>query len=69
MPETVQLRNTGTADVLVDGMVFEKADYIDWDFAIAPGTLAAGAKYTTPNQPYLDVAGMRVQAISVPMFD
>lgn len=69
MPETVQLRNTGTADVLVDGMVFEKVDYIDWDFAIAPGTLAAGAKYTTPNQPYLDVAGMRVQAISVPMFD
>lgn len=69
LPETLQLRNTGTADVLADGMVFGKVDYIDWDFAIAPGTLAAGAKYTTPNQSYLDVAGMRVQAVSAPMFD
>lgn len=69
LPTTLQVRNTGDGILLVDGMVFEKVTHVDWEFAVSPGTLAAGGKYTSPVQSHLDVAGVEIQSVSVPTFN
>lgn len=69
LPSTLQLRNSGPSTIMVDGMVMEKVNYVDWDFAFAPGTIAAGAKFTSANQGYPDTAGTPLSSIGLPMFD
>lgn len=68
-PATLQLRNSGDTMLLVDGVMFERVDYMDWEFSFTPGTLAVGAKYTSPTQTHSDVLGAAISSVGMPMFD
>lgn len=68
---SVRVNNTGTVPLLFDGLVMEKAAYIDWNFAFSPGTLAVGGTATSANQSPVDFAGVTgiVRGTSSPWFD
>jgi len=68
---SLNFTNTGTAIILFDGVKCERSAYIDWNFALATGTIAAGASFTSPTQSYVDMIGTSglIQSMSHPKFD
>lgn len=54
----LKIMNSGTVNVLLDGIYYEKAEYIDWNFAFAVGTLTPGQVLISAAQSSSDIVGV-----------
>jgi hypothetical protein len=54
----LKIMNSGTVSVLFDGIYYEKAEYVDWNFAFPVGTLTPGQQLTSDVQSSVDIVGI-----------